>query len=72
MQITRLMINHIYYRLSKIQAHIYGATFGASRALEYFINAPTIVLGGYLVGKGEVEFHDMFKYVCLYFLARIT
>ena len=57
----------MYFRLSKTQSHVYGVTFGASRALEYFVNASTIVLGGYLVAKGDLEFHNLFKYVCFLF-----
>ena len=49
------------FRLSKHQSHIYGIINGAARGIEYFLMASAIVLGGYLVQKGEIEYQNLFK-----------
>ena len=46
---------------SKVRCHLYGISFGFSMGIMFFCNAAAFRLGGYLVQKGDVAFHDMFK-----------
>ncbi|XP_065051580.1 ATP-dependent translocase ABCB1-like isoform X2 [Rhopilema esculentum] len=51
------------YEKSKVRCHLYGISFGFSMGIMFFCNAAAFRLGGYLVQKGDVAFHDMFKVI---------
>ena len=41
---------------------MYGVTWGVSQALIYFAFAAAFGFGGYLVGIGDMQFEDVFRY----------
>ena len=52
-----------YFRGSRKKANLYGLTWGVSQCLIYFAFAVAFGFGGYLVGIGQMNFQDVFRYV---------
>lgn len=60
--IDNCLYENVNYRGAKKKANLYGVTWGVSQCLLYFSFAAAFGFGGYLVGIGEMDFNDVFRY----------
>lgn len=56
------------YKSALKKGQIAGFAFGFSQACIYFVYAAAFVLGAYLIEQSEMDFEDVFLYVCAYFI----